>query len=154
MSGIGNSPFGSGPFGVGTPIAAPTPGGAIFRDPKTGESRTGRYIDPETGRYAFDEFGRVLGQATVPQLVQIAYATVRGSSVIASLGNRLSTLQTIGSDYAKRIDTLLREPVADLVNAKQMAITKIDVQRLGTSSVIARVYWRDLTTGTDHVETL
>jgi hypothetical protein len=152
--GLGTSPLGTGPYGYGTPPVAPSPDGPLFADATLGTTGTGRFIDPVTRQYVFDANGRIAGQGTVPQKVFLAYATVKGSSISATLGEDYSEVQTIGDDFIKIMTAKAIEPVQALIDAKLLAIDSVSVERSGTSAAIIRVNWKDLTTGREGTTTL
>jgi hypothetical protein len=152
--GFGDSPFGSGPYGLGTPATPPTPAPQMYADPVTGQIGSGRLIDPVTRQYAIDASGNTVGQGTVPQLVQLAYATVQGSSILASLGETFREVQVIGDGFVQTITDKAIAPVQGLVDQKLVAVLGVDVKRIGDSGVSIAVRWRDLSTNIEGTQTL
>ena len=152
--GFGSSPFGAGPYGWGTPAGAPEPADQLYLDPSSGIIGTGRKIDPATRQYAYDAFGRYAGQETVPQLVYLAFATVKGSSILSDLGETYSKIDVIGDSFTKDVEDQARAAVQSLVDQKKLEIKRVVVQRLGESAATIQVYWRDLTTGLEGATTI
>lgn len=152
--GLGNSNFGSGPYGYGTPQGAPTRPGQIFSDPSTGTVGTGRKIDPGTRQYVFGDDGRISGQDSVPQRVYLAYATVKGSSIMPELGETFSEVQTIGDDFVEQMTQRAKEPVQAMIDAKELEIVSVSIDRFGPSGASIEVRWVDLTTGREGATTL
>jgi hypothetical protein len=148
--GFGLTPRGVGPYGYGTPATAPVPGGGVLRDEKTGATLTGRRIDPRTRQYVFDEYGRILGMPTVPQLMHLALHTEKGSSVLADLGHELRDIETIGADYEHRVETTLAEALSDLVQRGLIRIDKVTTTRFGATGLYTVLSWTDLTTSQEH----
>lgn len=145
--GFGLAPCGVAPYGFGTPATAPEPGGKLFRDTNTGESRTGRYINARTKDYEYDSYGRATGMSTAQQIVQIALMTDKGSSAVADLGHELASLEDITSDFDRRIDTTIRAALQDAVNRKLIRLDSVTSERMGTNGAFIRVRWTDLSTG-------
>jgi hypothetical protein len=141
--GAGASPAGSSPAGSGTPAQAPAPSGAIFQDPVTGKQLDGRLINPQTRRYQFGTTGRVQGQLSVPQLVQIALTNVLGSAADPTVGQTFSQIQDIGPNFAQQVTARVQLALADLINRKLVALLSVDVT--AGNAGLNRVRWRDLT---------
>lgn len=152
--GYGSSPFGTGPYGYGTPSTGTPATGQLFADAQTGTIGTGRKIDPATRQYVFDADGNPVGQDTVPQLVQLAYSTVKGSSILPDLGESYSELETIGDDFQERLNALATAPVRFLIDDKRLEILSVTIDRIGVSGARVAVNWRDLTSGREGQVTL
>ena len=150
MSGAGSSPAGLGPYGVGSPVAAPVPGGSVNRIAATARQEGGRYIDPETKDYVFDEYGRTVGYSNARQLVYLRLKTQLGTSVVKTLGNELHKIDRIGAGFAKRVENTIRAAMADLVNAKLIEIVSISAEKIQPGRSFIRFKWRDLTTKQEH----
>jgi hypothetical protein len=150
--GIGNTPFGAGPYGFGSTPTPPSPDGQVYYDAALGRTMTGRHIDPKTRQYVFDVAGRVAGQDTVPQRVGLAYMTARDSSALRDFGERLSLVEQAGDGFEREIEALAREPVQSLIDQKFMRIDRVVVEKLGNGSFL-EITWTDLTTGREHKET-
>lgn len=144
--GVGDSPIGSGPFGTALPATAVAPSPFTKKDPRNGNLLTGRYIDPKTGRYVFDSTGRIIGMGSVPQLVLLAYATRKGSSVLPDLGDAPGA-QTIGDEFRKQFEIDAIAPIQSLIDSGQLEVIEVTVDRIGSDGIVRRVRWRDLTTG-------
>lgn len=154
VGGFGSTPFGSGPYGLGMPVIGTPATGQLFADAQTGTIGTGRKIDPGTRQYAFDDAGNPVGQDTVPQLVQLAYSTVKGTSILPDLGESYTELETIGDDFQERLTALATAPVQYLIDDKRLEILSVNVDRIGPSGARISVSWRDKTTGREGQVTL
>lgn len=152
MSGIGDSPFGLGPYGLGTPAVAPAQGGALLVD-QAGEGQGSRYIDGRTRDFVADQYGRLVGMGNTKQLVQLAVSTEYGSAATIDLGHKLREIQRISDNFTKAVDNVLRTALRKLTDGGLIAILSIDVQRLRSQGgAFARVRWRDLQTGVEDTE--
>lgn len=152
MSGFGSQPFGSSPYGIGTPATAPEQGGALLRDTVTGQTRGARRIDPLARDYVLDENGRLLGVDNIKQLVQLAISTSRGSAAMRRLGQALREIDRVSPNFQRRVDQALREAVQHLVNDDLIEVVGTEVQILRSGVAFARLRWRDLETGLDEEE--
>lgn len=153
-TGLGLFPFGTTPYGVGSPAPAPSLGGNILTDPATGESTGSLYIDPITGDYVLDGYGRLRGMDDVKQLVLLSVKTTLGSAGFLSLGNTLKSIDRITSNIEQRVDSALRECVRRLTDAGLIEVVGIDVQLPKPGTVFARFRWRNLLTNSEDVELL
>lgn len=156
MGGMGGSRFGSTPYGYGSIVPAPIPGGVIFRQTIDGTSQGSRFIDPVLKQYVFDQYGRALGMPNVVQLVQLALTTVKNSSAQAGLGFDQSLFSTIDQTTPKRADAAVRSALSDLVTQNLVSIISIttNVQVNTLSRLLIAVKWTDLTTGQEHDSTV
>lgn len=154
MLGAGFAPAGTSPAGIGAPSTASAPAGSVFRDPYTGAIRTGRRIDPRTRQYVFDSNGRIEGIDTVPQLVQMAMSTEKGSSAMVSLGHELKKVTEITDNFDRRIRDTIDGALDALVKQVMVRIDSVDVERIGTSGAYIHVRWTDRTTGQEHLTSL
>lgn len=152
--GFGSSPFGSGPYGFGEPSGSAPVRAKVYFDASTGTQLTGRKIDPGSRQYVFGDDGSITGQATVPQLVQLAYSTVKGSSILADLGEDFREIQVIGDGFVALVTAKAIEPVQALIDQKKLAIRSVDVQRIADSSVSIAVNWLDLTSNIQGTQNL
>lgn len=148
--GIGLCPVGSSPYGFGTPDAAPIPGGKPLRDTLTGAQLSSRKIDPRTKDYTFDAFGRIVGMTQAQQLVQLALSTDKGSSAIRNLGHELRTLTVISANFTRRVEELITQALAAIVQRGLIEIVQITVERVGKTGAFTRVRWRDTSTKSEH----
>jgi hypothetical protein len=137
-TGAGLCPAGAAPYGFGTPDAAPIPGGRIFRNTRTGEGLTSRMLNPVTGDYDVDAYGRITGMTSGQQLVALAIRNVAEP--------RLRSIQVIGANFQRQVEEVLRVALAPIVARGLIAIVAILVERTGTSRSFARLRWRDLST--------
>ena len=123
MPGAFDSPFGSTPFGSGTPLPA--------GPPPTGNSSLCRFIDGATGDYQVDPTtGHLAGMSLLDQRILIALTSIKGSStVLPNMGithpakidasmtrlmqaeARAALFQLTDVERAMRIDDLLVEQV-------------------------------------------
>lgn len=147
--GAGACPAGSSSAGYGVPDSAPAPITTMLPDPTTGQSLTGRAIDPTTKSYIFTPDGRIQGLQTVPQLVQLALTTTLGSSCLSTLGQTFLAIKEKGDNYQQQVSNAITQALSALVNAKQVQVIAISVQQPPSNpdGAIAQVSWVDLTTG-------
>lgn len=147
MAGFGSQPFGSSPYGIGTPAVATELGGKLFQDAASGEQTGSRKIDPLTRDYEINDYGRIAGMSNVKQLVLLAVSTKRGSSAMRELGQELQSIERITSNFARRVDTTLRRSVQHLVDRGLITVidTTVEIVRPGVAR--ARLRWRDISTG-------
>lgn len=148
MPGFGTEPFGSAPYGLGTPATAAPIEGAIFADPVTGETHGGRLIDPKTKDYVYKD-GRAVGMGNVKQRVLLAVSTEKGSSAMRELGHTLKRIERISANILYEVRAILLAAVRHIVAEGLMEVVNITVQKGGTGQVFARMQWRDLSTGAD-----
>ncbi len=129
------------------PDSAAVPNNAILPDLRTGFAQTGRAIDPTTKSYTFTADGRLRGMGTVPQLVQLALSTIRGTAVVSSLGQTFMQIQEKGSDFAQRVTSAVNLALADLVKQNLVQIVSVTVSTYQSSpdAGIAIVKWLDVT---------
>jgi hypothetical protein len=154
--GAGGAPAGSSAAGYGVPDRAFVPNNAVLPDLRTGFSQTGRAIDPTTKSYSFTSDGRLRGVATVPQLVQLALSTIRGTAVISTLGETFTQIQEKGSDFAARITNAVNLAMADLVKQVLVQVVSVTVQQPPSNpdAGIAIIKWIDLTTGVTNINNI
>lgn len=153
MAGFGSQPFGSSPYGIGTPSTAPAVGGALLRDTFTGETHGGRYIDPYTKDYVLDENGRTLGMSNTKQLVLLAVSTTKGRSAMRTLGNELLGIDRITSNFLARARNALTFAVQHIVDEGLIEVRGVTAEVIRPGVAFATLQWRDLSTGLDE-ETL
>ncbi len=144
-SGLGTQPFGISPYGIGTPITAPVPGGEILRHVVTGEACGGRRI--ERGDYVFDEYGRPSGMPNAHQLVLLAVSTAKGSSAMIELGHNIRSIERITSNIVYQVSTTVRAAVAHIVERGLIEVVDVVVEQVRPGTVRARLRWRDLSSG-------
>lgn len=154
--GFGISPFGVGPYGYGTPPGAPTPAATFFggQNVTSAQSFTGRAINPATRQYIFDAAGRIAGQDTVQQLVYLAYATKKGTSVIASLGSSILGTDTIDETFQAVLTARATEPIQSLIDDGRVSVVSVDVTRFSADGVSIAVRWKDTSTGRENTVNL
>ena len=148
--GFGNQPFGSSPYGIGTPAVYPGLGGAILRDAKTGASLGSRRIDPRTRDYVVDSNGRILGMSKTQQLVYLAVSTTKGSAAMRSLGHELAKIDRISGNFFRRLSTTLHAAVQDLVNSGLIVVLGVRAQLVRPGVVYVALKWRDVSAKTEH----
>ncbi len=146
MSGVGAFPLGVGPYGIGTPDAAPVNAGTALTD-AFGAVQGSRFINPRTRQYEFDANGRIKGMPGVANLVEMAFLTVDGSSAVNGLGIAPAS-GVIGANFIQRRTQQIQDALAQLVKAKLIEVVSVSVD--ATSRPIQSVVrWRDLTTQTE-----
>jgi hypothetical protein len=147
--GAGACPAGSSAAGYGVPDSAAVPINAVLPDVRSGLPQTGRAIDPVSKSYTFTPDGRLRGVATVPQLVQLALTTIRGTSVVPTLGQTFMQIQEKGANFAQVVAAAVNLAFADLVKQKLVQVVSVDVQQPPNSpdAGIGIVKWVDLSSG-------
>lgn len=143
MSGFGTMPFGTQPFGLGTPATAGSNAGALLPD-VYGVTQGSRYIDSSIRQYTYGANGNSAGMSNTAQLVLMAVLTVAGSSAQTSLGLE-NPSGVIGPNFVSQQQTKITNALAALVAAKTIAVTAIDVN-VTNRPVSTVVRWVDLTT--------
>lgn len=146
--GLGLSPLGVGPYGLGTPAVAPTPGGAVYRDDQ-GVQQNGRAISiarGSSGQYVYDEFGRAKGMPDVHQMLILAAGTVKGSSVSRNLGQRFFEARYITTDFERQQRTRVEEAFKDLVDRGLIRIDAVEVMPGNGEPAVTLVKTTDLLT--------
>lgn len=145
MSGAGSSRAGTAPYGVGTPAAAPIPGGRNRERIIDNRVTNSRYIDPVTKDYVMNADGRWVGVDGVRGAMHIAVATVRNSSAFL-MGHELDKIRTIGPAIDKEIEATFRTGCAHLTDAKLAEILSVTTVRVKDGALRIRLSWKDLTT--------
>lgn len=145
---VGAGLFGAGlgPYGYGTPAVAPIPGGAVFRDSATGDQLGARRIDPKTGAYVYDAYGRVEGMSAGAQAVYLACKVESGTSSVSTLGHELRSIDRITTNMARRVEQKIRAALAAAERTGLIRIVAIDVEPMNERGAFARVRWLDLET--------
>lgn len=149
MAGFGISPYGTTPFGLGTPAVAATVGGKLLNDAATGTQSGSRFLDPVTGDYVVDGFGRIKGMDDLRQLVLLRVKTTIGTSTMTTLGNTLKSIDRITNNIDRRVDSILRASLQDIVDGGLIEVTEVKVEVVRPGTVYARLRWRSLITGLD-----
>lgn len=153
MSGLGNSSLGQAPYGVGTPVtAAGNTGIPLVSTTDKMTPQDGRQIDAAKRDYVIDGNGRAYGMSRVAQLVQLALMTLRGSSVVETLGIDAPGA-LITPDLASRMQNDVYVALADLIQQQLISVESVDVDATARP-VTRQVAWIDLTTGIEHTDTI
>ncbi len=148
-SGLGSCPVGESVAGYGGVDAAPVQQQTILIDANSGAPQNSRKVDPITGDYVRDTFGRVQGMSGVQQLVLMRAGTLLNSSAIPGLGLP-GPSGVVGSTITQRMEDELRLSVKDLTDAGVIQIIGVSVVRDPKSHVVFRSFqWKDLTTGNE-----
>jgi hypothetical protein len=137
--GAGATPAGSSSGGSGAPASTVTPGTVILPDQLTGQTQTGRYIDPTTGQYDLATTGYAIGMGTVPQLVQLAIFDID-----------FTVIDVIANDTQSKMTNLLTSALAPFIAQKLLAIVSVNASQIGPNGEGATLRWRDLTTGQEY----
>jgi hypothetical protein len=144
--GLGYDPAGSAPLGL---YLAPTP---VVAAPRAvpAAALVGRAIDPVTGDYLLDAYGRPVLVSGVRQRVLLAVGTTLGSAAATFMGQDLGTLRDITPDIDRLVDSAYRRALARLVASGEVEIVSLDVVTFGPdgsnqeNSASIRLRWRDL----------
>lgn len=142
-----STPYGIGPYGLGTPPTAPTPGGLVNRD-ASGVQQGSVAISLDNaskGQYVFDAYGRRLGSGNVRHMATLALSTVRGSSCVPDLGERFSEIRKIEDSFEKEQAARITEALSSMVERKIITIDAITVDPGQGHPASTRVRLTDLT---------
>ena len=144
-TGAGSTPFGSGPYGTGTPTTTPVATGRVLEDTSNAQQGS-RFIDPRTKDYVLNADGRFVGQQNTRHLVVHRLSTVLGSSATLAVGHTLGQVERM--TQIKSIDTRIRAALSDIED--QMTIESIDISTARSDIAPGRAFivvkWRDLAT--------
>lgn len=145
-------PTGAGAASVGLSVAgyggvdsAPVQQQTILIDAKTGIAQNSRKVDPSTGRYLLDSFGRVQGMPGVQQLVMLRAGTLFNSSAVLGLG-MLAPSGVIGANILRRLEDEIRLCMKDIVDAGIIEIIGVTVIKPPGQPLRRAFQWKDLTT--------
>jgi hypothetical protein len=149
-NGFGSAPYGTGPYGIGTPFAVPSSAGRVLED-ETGRQLSGRRINPLTRQYDYASNGRAIGQTTVYQMVQLACRTDESSSAAIDLGHRLRSIRDVGDNFERQVEAVYRHALAQLVadGLIEFMGTKVERDPNFPNRTKVRVRFRDLTASND-----
>lgn len=147
MPGVGTTPIGTGPFGVGMPLpSTPAPTRIMVGD--NGAQYGSRKIstDPATaGQYVFDTDGNPVGDKDARQLVTLAIMTELDSSCVRGLG-RDRRPDKIGPNLDAQQRASVTSALSGLVKRGIIAINSITTIDSYGGRVFTRVEVTDLTT--------
>lgn len=149
MSGLGNGPIGTMPYGVGTPNTSAGNTGKPLVD-ANGVAQGSRYIDQFARDYVMNTDGRLVGQDNVEHLVLMAVLTVRSSSAVPTLGLEEPS-GVIGINFEREREAQVRSAFADLVKRGLITIVSVKTDRTNRP-VLTRIVYRDLTTNSEPKE--
>lgn len=145
-SGVGAAAVGISIAGYGGVDAAPIQQQTILIDAVTGALENSRKVDPYTGRYVLDTYGRVQGMNGVQQLVMLRAGTLLNSSAVRDLGINAPS-GVVGGTLNRRLSDELVLALKDLLDGGLIEILDVRVERIPGTSVYHRFFkWRDLTT--------
>lgn len=138
------------------PDVGTQPNNALLPDARTGLPQTGRLIDPVAKDYVFTADGRLQGFASVNQLVQLALGTQLGTSGIPTLGIDMTQATEQGSDFQRRVATMVANALGPLVKQKLVQLVSVTLQPSPSNpdAAAAIVTWIDLTLGTENTTTV
>lgn len=146
--GVGVSPAGVGPFGIGTPALAIQPTGKALQGAGGAQygSRKISTAADSFGQYVIDADGNVTGDRDVRQMVILAARTILGSSVVAGLGGTFSEIRKIGDDFKSLMTSKIQAAFSDLAKAQMISIDSIEITEFDGGRTFTRVFITDLTT--------
>lgn len=149
-TGAGFASAGFSIAGYGSVDSAPAQQPGVLVDANTGLGQNARKVDPVTGRYVRDTYGRVQGMSGAQQLVMMRVGTLLNSSAVPDLG-MAAPAGTIGPNALARLDNEVRTAMRDLTDQKIIEIVDVKVTTVLGSKAIRRYFsWRDLTSSTNH----
>lgn len=141
MSGFGTISFGTGPYGLGTPVSASVPP----------EGAAGiRYINPATRDYEQDPDTRQLKQMPrARQQVLLALTTLRGSaSTLPEFGVRLP--RKMGDRFEAETLTAVKTALRHLTDTqKVIRLDRVQVEKGRGGRARITVVYTDTSTGRD-----
>jgi hypothetical protein len=139
MSGIGDSPLGTSPFGIGQPDAL-----ALL---ESAADSGARLLDPTTGDYTIDsDTTRFTRSPNVKQLVVIALRTRLGSAAAAlDLGIKLP--EKLGQTFQAEASASVRAALRHLTDNKIIRVISVQTERSGERAAIY-VQYRDVASNT------
>lgn len=150
MSGLGNGPIGTMPYGVGTPNTSAGNTGKVLDD-GDGSQQGSRFIDARARDYVMNDDGRLQGMMNLRHLVLHTLLTVRGTSAVPTLGlDEPSGI--IGANFEREREAAVRLALSDLVKRKLIEIVSVKTDRKNRP-VYTRVLWRDVTINSEPEET-
>lgn len=142
-TGAGFCPAGFAPYGSGTPDAAPIPGGSLLRDTLTGLTLSSRKIDPATGDFVMDAFGRIEGMTAGQQAMYIAF---KGENVFAGV-------DVIGPNFDREIRSRVSTAVQRAVAQGLISNVRTEIGHTG-SRAFTLIRFFDETTKTEQTHSL
>lgn len=151
-TGAGLAAAGVSLAGYGTVDTATAPPTTIYVDATTGEQCNARAIDPYTGRYTTDSYGRSRGMRGVRQKVLLAVKTLKNTGVLPNFGNGVLDIQRRGKFVERELEDTLRDALKFLTDAGEIEINSVELTPFGASGEYAVLRWTDLTTS-DEQET-
>lgn len=140
-AGYSSSGFSSG--GYGEPTSPTQYKQQEWKLQGTNQSGQGRYINPQTGDYEFDQNGFFRGMISSQQMVYLAFATVRGTAAQFNMGQNLYKTRTIGGNYAQLIKSQIDEALSDLINNNIIILLSVETVRTKTNALMTNVNWMD-----------
>lgn len=138
MSAYGTMPFGTGPFGLGTPTS--------LTAPPTGTAGV-RYLNPASRDYEVDPAtGQLAQMPSIRQRVLLAVTTLfRSSTAVPTFGIKLP--RKMGTTFPAEADAAVRSALRHLTETEALIrINSVTTERYGGRARIT-VAWTDLSTG-------
>lgn len=143
--GAGFSSVGVSIAGYGGVDAGPVQQQTILIDATDGSNQNARKVDPYTGQYVLDQYGRVQGMSGIQQMVMMRAGTLLDSSAVTDLGLAPPPPTAIPG-IEMTLKNQLTAAMKDLVDQKLIEITRVEVFKAPGSTVVQRfMFWRDLT---------
>lgn len=140
MSGAGFAPFGTSPFGIGTPTTSSGREGTLLTD-ANGTAQGSRNLDARTKQWTFDSNGRTVGMENAGNLVLMYLSTVLNSSAWA--GGLNSPGGVIGSNFAARRQSDIRTALKPLTDNRIIRIDRVTVD-VKSRPVLTFIDWHNL----------
>ncbi len=148
--GIGLAPLGSSSLGFGAPTRLNSTTAKLYLA-ADGTRKNAAAIDTVTGDIKRDPLtGIHLGMDGVQQQVYLALRTLKGSSVVLSLGIAFKAT-TISATTTRKIEEAVRAALADLVLRQLVKIVAIKPERVKITGIRVDVTWTNLTTNETNV---
>ncbi len=140
-NGFGSVPFGTGPYGFGTPDPGDEWTGSPTVDPTTNRSTGIRLM--RNGDYVRSA-GRPLGMTRAQQMVLLAVSTNKGTSAVKALGNKLKTLERVTENFASLCESTMRDALAQAEALGVIQIRTITTVKEPQKPAYIRVEWFDV----------
>lgn len=145
--GFGLCPFGTVPFGFGTPATFDNNiGSPLLKE--DGSQGTAIFLDPATGDYVLNaDTNEYIGMDVVEQMVYLALNTVRGSAFLETLGQGFSTIRVISKNIQVRVEDEVRIALSALISDKLIELVAVEVSVKQLSHVgkpAITIHWRNL----------
>lgn len=140
--GFGLAPWGTSIFGYGATDQLTSDKTPVYQK-ADGTPGTARLIDLATGDYVLSETGRFVGVDEVEQAVYLRLFTMKGSSILAGLGQDISSLKVMGENIQRKVEDAVNVALNDLIQAEMVEVVSVSVE-VEKNRLAYVVEWRDV----------